>query len=119
MAKQLALSAAVNWENDGTIRTKMGFKVVVLDPDETCPCRYVAHEFIHAAYDDMPALERLGERSDVITYEFENIAAEQLQTLVSKYNVPQSYQAIQLLQDRLTENKHLLKQERKWCHLFK
>lgn len=32
---------------------KMGFKVVVLDPDETCPCRYVAHEFIHAAYDDM------------------------------------------------------------------
>lgn len=86
---------------------KMGFKVVVLDPDETCPCRYVAHEFIHAAYDDMPALERLGERSDVITYEFENIAAEQLQTLVSKYNVPQSYQAIQLLQDRLTEKQTL------------
>lgn len=85
----------------------MGFKVVVLDPDETCPCRYVAHEFIHAAYDDMPALERLGERSDVITYEFENIAAEQLQTLVSKYNVPQSYQAIQLLQDRLTEKQTL------------
>ncbi|HHM3632679.1 TPA: NAD(P)-dependent oxidoreductase, partial [Staphylococcus aureus] len=27
---------------------KMGYKVVVLDPSEDCPCRYVAHEFIQA-----------------------------------------------------------------------
>ncbi|WP_256090005.1 NAD(P)-binding domain-containing protein, partial [Staphylococcus aureus] len=31
---------------------KMGYKVVVLDPSEDCPCRYVAHEFIQAKYDD-------------------------------------------------------------------
>ena len=31
---------------------------------------------------------------------------EQLIRLTQKFNIPQGYQAIQLLQDRLTENKH-------------
>ena len=87
---------------------KMGFKVIVLDPSDDCPCRYVAHQFIHANYDDEQALNQLGEQSDVITYEFENISAEQLQRLTTKYNIPQGYQAIQLLQDRLTEKQTLL-----------
>lgn len=86
---------------------KMGYRVVVLDPDAECPCQYVAHEFIHAAYDDMAALERLGNLSDVITYEFENIDAQQLKTLTASYNVPQGNQAITLLQDRLTEKNAL------------
>lgn len=86
---------------------KMGYKVIVLDPDKSCPCQHVAHEFINADYDDQKALEQLGELSDVITYEFENISADQLKTLVSKYNIPQGYQAIQLLQDRLTEKQTL------------
>ncbi|AVQ32698.1 5-(carboxyamino)imidazole ribonucleotide synthase [Staphylococcus muscae] len=86
---------------------KMGFRVVVLDPDETCPCQYVAHQFIHAAYDDMEALERLGQMSDVITYEFENIDAQQLKILTHSYHVPQGDQAITLLQDRLTEKTSL------------
>ncbi|ARJ51507.1 5-(carboxyamino)imidazole ribonucleotide synthase [Staphylococcus lutrae] len=86
---------------------KMGFRVVVLDPDETCPSRYIAHVFIHAAYDDMAALEKLGQLSDVITYEFENIASEQLKELAKTYHVPQGYQAVQLLQDRYTEKQTL------------
>ncbi|NWK84453.1 5-(carboxyamino)imidazole ribonucleotide synthase [Staphylococcus sp. GSSP0090] len=86
---------------------KMGYKVIVLDPDASCPCQFVAHQFINAAYDDQSALEKLGELSDVITYEFENISANQLQALASKYNIPQGYQAIQLLQDRLTEKQTL------------
>ncbi|UXR86121.1 5-(carboxyamino)imidazole ribonucleotide synthase [Staphylococcus felis] len=86
---------------------KMGFRVIVLDPDPDCPCQYVAHQFIEAAYDDIEALNQLGELSDVITYEFENIAAEQLKHLVEAYNVPQGSQAIQLLQDRLTEKQSL------------
>ena len=42
----------------------------------------------------------------MITYEFENISAQQLKPLCEKYNIPQGYQAIQLLEDRLTEKKH-------------
>lgn len=59
---------------------KMGYRVIVLDPDNACPTQHVAHQFIHAAYDDEAALNELGEKSDVITYEFENINAEQLKS---------------------------------------
>ena len=45
---------------------KMGYKVIVLDPNEDSPCRYVAHQFIHAEYDDEQALNELGEKTDVI-----------------------------------------------------
>ena len=64
------------------------------------------NEFIQAKYDDEKALNQLGQKCDVITYEFENISAQQLKLLCEKYNIPQGYQAIQLLQDRLTEKKH-------------
>ncbi|MCJ1662404.1 5-(carboxyamino)imidazole ribonucleotide synthase [Staphylococcus sp. NRL 16/872] len=86
---------------------KMGFKVVCLDPNADSPCRPVAHEFINAAYDDEQALQELGRKTDVITYEFENISADQLQHLTKQFNIPQGYQAIQLLQDRLTEKQTL------------
>lgn len=92
---------------------KMGFKVICLDPNPDSPCKSVAHEFITAAYDDEEALHELGEKSDVITYEFENISAEQLIRLTQKFNIPQGYQAIQLLQDRLTEKQTLQQAESK------
>ena len=49
----------------------------------------------------------MGQQSDVITYEFENISAQQLKQLTQQFNIPQSYQAIELLQDRLTEKQTL------------
>ena len=55
----------------------MGFKVICLDPNPDSPCKSVAHEFI-TAYDDEEALHELGEKSDVITYEFENISVNNL-----------------------------------------
>ncbi|PTJ71464.1 5-(carboxyamino)imidazole ribonucleotide synthase [Staphylococcus hyicus] len=88
---------------------KMGYRVVVLDPDDACPTKHVAHQFIHAAYDDEAALNELGEQSDVITYEFENINAEQLKKLTTRFNVPQGYEAIQLLQDRFIEKQSISK----------
>ena len=91
----------------------MGFKVICLDPNPDSPCKSVAHEFITAAYDDEEALHELGEKSDVITYEFENISAEQLIRLTQKFNITQGYQAIQLLQDRLTEKQTLQKRNLK------
>ena len=60
---------------------KMGYKVIVLDPNEDCPCRYVAHQFIHANYDDEQALTQLCENYDVVTYEYEYISFEQLKKL--------------------------------------
>lgn len=86
---------------------KMGFNVACLDPNPDSPCKSIADVFITAEYDDEEALNKLGQQSDVITYEFENISAQQLKQLTQQFNIPQSYQAIELLQDRLTEKQTL------------
>ncbi|TDL98851.1 5-(carboxyamino)imidazole ribonucleotide synthase [Macrococcus brunensis] len=80
-----------------------GFKVAVLDPDDTCPARYVSHHFIHAPYNDAQALLELGQLSDVITYEFENISGEELKNITSQFNVPQGADTVVTLQNRLAE----------------
>ena len=70
-----------------------------MDPNPDSPCKSIADVFITAEYDE-EALNKLGQQSDVITYEFENISAQQLKQLTQQFNIPQSYQAIELLQDR-------------------
>lgn len=86
---------------------RIGFKVAILDPDENCPAQFVAHEFINADYSNEDALNQLGEISKVVTYEFENIDAQQLKPLSNNYNIPQGSETVALLQDRLTEKQTL------------
>ncbi|HPR81321.1 MAG TPA: 5-(carboxyamino)imidazole ribonucleotide synthase, partial [Enterococcus sp.] len=62
-----------------TISAKqMGFRVGVLDPMENCPTAQIADWHIIADYDDILALEEMAKRSDVMTYEFENVSVEAL-----------------------------------------
>jgi len=81
----------------------MGFSVVVLDPVPNCPCGQVADEQIVGAYDDLQAIKLLAEKSDVITYEFENIDAPTLEWLTKNAYVPQGTQILKITQDRIQE----------------
>jgi 5-(carboxyamino)imidazole ribonucleotide synthase len=83
---------------------RMGHDVIVLDPQEHSPCGQVADVQIVAAYDDMAAIEELGRRADIVTYEFENIAIESVQYLESHgYRVTPSSDVLRITQDRLLE----------------
>ena len=83
---------------------RMGYDVVTLDPQERSPCGQVADEQIVAAYDDLCAIEELGRRSDVITYEFENIAIGSVRHLESLgHRVAPSSDVLRVTQDRLLE----------------
>ncbi len=85
---------------------RMGFDVVVLDPQEHSPCGQVADEQIVAAYDDMEAIERLGQSTDVVTYEFENIAIASVEYLEQHgYHVTPSSDVLRITQDRLLEKR--------------
>ncbi len=53
----------------------MGYRVTVLDPDPDCPAVQVADDHIASPYEDLYAARELGNRSDVVTYEFENVDA--------------------------------------------
>jgi 5-(carboxyamino)imidazole ribonucleotide synthase len=85
---------------------RMGFEVVVLDPQEHSPCGQVADEQIVANYDDMEAIDRLGQRTDVVTYEFENIAIASVEYLEQHgYRVTPSSDVLRITQDRLLEKR--------------
>jgi 5-(carboxyamino)imidazole ribonucleotide synthase len=83
---------------------RMGYDVVTLDPQEHSPCGQVADEQIVAAYDDLAAVEELGRRSDVITYEFENIDIASVRHLERlSYRVTPASSVLRITQDRLLE----------------
>ncbi|MDQ2993045.1 MAG: 5-(carboxyamino)imidazole ribonucleotide synthase [Candidatus Eremiobacteraeota bacterium] len=83
---------------------RMGYDVIVLDPVEHSPCGQVADEQIVASYDDLAAIEELGRRSDIVTYEFENIAIASVERLEQRgFNVTPSSDVLRVTQDRLVE----------------
>ncbi len=83
---------------------RMGYHVITLDPQEHSPCGQVADEQIVAHYGDLDAIEELGRRSDVITYEFENIDIASVRHLeaLSRPVTPSS-EVLGVTQDRLRE----------------
>lgn len=86
---------------------EMGFRVGVLDPTADCPAAQLADWQIVAEYDDVFALEELAKRSDVITYEFENVDVDALAAVEEIANVPQGTEMLAITQDRLLEKAFL------------
>ena len=87
----------------GLAAKEAGFKIAVLDPVMDSPCGQIADIRIVAPYNDEAALEELGEVSDVITYEFENIDYEGLKRLTQIANVPQGAELVRITQNRINE----------------
>lgn len=80
----------------------MGLEFVFLDPArDACAAEYGAH--ICAGWDDEAALKELGQRSDVVTFDFENVpesSASLIESLCPVYPPPR---ALFKSQDRLRE----------------
>ena len=85
-----------------------GFRIIVLEPGFPSPCGQVADEQIIAPYDDRDALLQLAEKSDVITFEFENIDYEALHWVSEKGYVPQGADIIKITQNRILEKQALV-----------
>jgi len=83
---------------------RMGYRIVTLEPMPNSPCGQVADEQIVAAYDDARAIGELGARSDVVTYEFENIPLESVRSLETDGRlVRPSSDVLRITQDRILE----------------
>ncbi|MBU8568418.1 5-(carboxyamino)imidazole ribonucleotide synthase [Virgibacillus pantothenticus] len=81
----------------------MGYRIAVLDPTADCPTAQVADHSIVAAYDDMEAIKKLAEVSDVITYEFENVNLPAAAFLEQQGKLPQGAYALEVTQNREKE----------------
>lgn len=82
---------------------RQGALVYALDPAPDAPAFAECDGHIVAAYDDLGALEQLGDMTDVLTYEFENVPGGILRHLEGKYNIPQGIAPLFDSQDRLRE----------------
>lgn len=85
--------------------TKLGFKTIILDPQENSPAFACANDHIIAAYDDASALEQLSKKCDVITYEFENVPVKALEEANLTAPLHPNAKALETSQDRLVEKK--------------
>ena len=81
----------------------MGYRSVSLDPGEDCPASQVTDVHIAAEYDDLDAARELAERSDVVTYEFENVDATAIEVIAEAKPVYPSPSVLRVCQDREIE----------------
>jgi 5-(carboxyamino)imidazole ribonucleotide synthase len=82
---------------------RLGYEVVVLDPDPVSPAGRLASRHILASYTDETALGELGRASSAVTTEFENVPATSLAYLRSFCPVRPGPEAVTRTQDRLVE----------------
>ncbi|RZJ02468.1 MAG: 5-(carboxyamino)imidazole ribonucleotide synthase [Brevundimonas sp.] len=88
--------------------SRLGFNVVILDPEENSPAGRVSQGQIVAAYDDLNALGVLGQTSQAVTFEFENVPATSVERLVKGGAVvAPGPKALAVAQDRVDEKTFL------------
>lgn len=90
-----------------TAAQTMGYKVIVLDPDEHSPAGIIADQHICAKYTDEQALTGLASACDAITTEFENIPASTLAFLEQRTVVHPSSTALASTQNRIAEKQFI------------
>jgi 5-(carboxyamino)imidazole ribonucleotide synthase len=82
---------------------RLGYDVVVLDPDPHSPAGHIAALHLQAEYTDEPALTELGKSVRAITTEFENVPSTSLAFLRLFCPVRPGPEAVALTQDRIAE----------------
>ncbi|NBR05064.1 MAG: 5-(carboxyamino)imidazole ribonucleotide synthase [Planctomycetes bacterium] len=80
----------------------LGFKFIFLDPSHSSPASWLGEQIV-APFEDAPALQKLVDSSELITYEFENIPVSVVRKLAQARAVFPHPKALESSQDRLLE----------------
>ncbi|MEI2721363.1 MAG: 5-(carboxyamino)imidazole ribonucleotide synthase [Gemmatimonadales bacterium] len=86
---------------------RLGYRVVVLDPDPEAPAGQIAHEHIVRDWNNHEALAELASQAQAVTTEFENVPADVLRALAAHCPVRPSGDAVWTTQDRIREKAFL------------
>jgi len=84
--------------------SELGYRFITLDPTPDGPMGQVSEQIV-AAYSDSEAARKLAQKSDVITYEFENVNSEVAGMLMQESYVPQGNKLLHTTQHRLREKR--------------
>lgn len=94
LGRMLAMAAA-----------RLGLRTAIYDPDPDCPAAQVASHRHRGSFDDDASLAEFALRCDWVTYEFENIPAEAIDTVLRHAPVFPGRRALETSQDRLEEKR--------------
>ena len=86
---------------------RMGYRVLVLDPDPDAPAGQLADFHIARPWTDVDALTEMAEKCAAVTIEFENVPADVLRALVAYLPVRPRADAVATTQDRRDEKAFL------------
>jgi 5-(carboxyamino)imidazole ribonucleotide synthase len=81
----------------------MGYRLLVLDPDPSCPARFVVDECIAAGWNDSREAANLGRASDVVTLEIEQISAASMDAAASFAPVRPGGAMLAIIRDRIEQ----------------
>ena len=87
--------------------SRLGYKTHIFEPSLNPCAADVAHALTTASYDDLGALRDFARACDVITYEFENIPTDALDTLEAVRPIRPNRRALAVSQDRIAEKDFL------------
>jgi 5-(carboxyamino)imidazole ribonucleotide synthase len=82
---------------------RMGYRVVVLDPEADAPAAQVADGQVRAPLDDPEAIRELARRSDVVTLEWENADVATLRALPEEVRLHPGPHVLEVAQHRVRE----------------
>lgn len=84
----------------------LGHKAICLDPNPKCPASFVCDDVVVSEYGNIEGLKKLGDMTDILTYEFENVPANELNYISSNYNIPQGVKPLFDSQNRIREKEN-------------
>lgn len=86
---------------------RMGYRVVIVDPDPQAPAAIHAWRHLQRPWSDPEALQQLADLTAAITTEFENVPADSLRALAAHRPVRPNADAVAASQDRRSEKAFL------------
>jgi len=81
----------------------LGYRCVILTPEDDSPASHVAWKTLVAPYDDPEALRHLADFADVVTLEFENVPTGVVAALSQRTVVAPGERVLAVTQDRFEE----------------
>ena len=81
----------------------LGYRVQVMDPDPSCPARFVVDACFEGAWTDARAAANLARGSDVVTLEIEQISLESLKAAARYAPVRPGIATMKIIQDRILQ----------------
>ncbi len=89
----------------------LGYRIQVMDPDPSCPARFVVDACFEGSWDDARAAADLARGCDVITLEIEQIAVASLEAAEKYAPVRPGVAMMRIIQDRILQKNWLVEHQ--------